>query len=122
MPKTVLALCTAATLTAFTHFVLLQDLYATALPTPSALATPSWLARHAKAFAAFGYHGSPLYCAAAALGIVSVATGNDPVSWVLGWVLTMRATRHIAKVRGYHCAFHGLPMSCMPSSQFCTMW
>jgi Mn2+/Fe2+ NRAMP family transporter len=54
--------------------------------------------KHPQAFAALAYHGSPLYCLAAAAIILSVGLHTGPVSAIFSAILRSKLFSHLAKV------------------------
>jgi len=52
-----------------------------------------------QAFAALAYHGSPLFCLAAAAVILSTGLHTGPLSTIFSAILRSKFFRHLAKVK-----------------------
>lgn len=94
--KFIVAMSAIVSCTALVFGVFAPKLYSATAGDTSQL--PPWAVNYSKAFAAFAYHGSPLYCAAAGFLILSLVLHNDPVSSVVAQVCNWAPVTHIGKV------------------------
>ncbi len=54
--------------------------------------------KHPQAFAALAYHGSPLFCLAAAAVVLTIGLHTGPFSTIFAAILGSKPFKHLAKV------------------------